>query len=123
MSQSRGETADRLGHAGGVFAVQVRHERGAQRRRNVGHALLEGQRCDRWRCLPVEYAEVKENLPGTVGGAAIVFRAASGPRLANIARVQQLLQITLTQIGQGAAGLNQQSGDDLRPDGRGDPLA
>ena len=122
MSQSRGEAADRFGHAGGVFAVQVSHERGAQRRRNVGHALLEGERCDRWRCLSVEYAEVKENLPSTVGGAAIVSRAAPGPRLTNIARVQQLLQITVTESGQGAAGLNQQSGDDLRPDGRRDPL-
>ena len=70
----------------------------------------------------VEDAEVKQNLAGTVGGAAIVFRAAAGPYLANIARVQQLLQITLPQIGQGAAGLNQQPGDDLRSDGRGDPL-
>jgi hypothetical protein len=50
-----------------------------------------------------------------------VFRAAPGPPVANIARVQQLLQSTLTQIGQGPAGLNQQSGDDLRPDGRRDP--
>ena len=113
MSESRGETADRFGHAGGVFAIQVRHERRAQRRRNVGHALLEGQRCDRGRCLPVEDAEVKEDLPGTVGGAAIVFRATTGPRLANIAGVQQLLQITIPQSGQGAAGLNQQPGDDL----------
>ncbi len=107
MSQSRGEAADGLGHAGGVFAVQVRDERGAQRCRNVGHALLEGQRCDRGRCLALEYAEVKENLAGTVGGAAIVFRAAPGSRLANIAGVQQLLQISVTQIRQWSAGLNQ----------------
>jgi hypothetical protein len=63
--------------------------------------------------LFVEYPEVKKNLPGTVGGAAIVFRATAGPRLANIARVQQLLQIALTEIGQGATGLNQQAGNDL----------
>ena len=111
----RGQGADGLGHAGGVFTVQVGHERGSQRPGNVGHALLERQRCDRRRSLLFEYAEVKQNLAGTVGGAAIVLRAAPGPRLANIAGVQQLLQITLPQIGQGAAGLNQQSGDDLRP--------
>jgi hypothetical protein len=98
MRQSRGQAADRFGHAGGVLAVQVRHERGPQRRRNVGHPLLEGQRCDRWRSLLFEYAEAKQNLAGTVGGAAIVFRAAPSPRLANIAGVQQTLQITVPQI-------------------------
>lgn len=117
MSQPGSDAADRLGHAGGVLAVQVGHERWPQRCRNIGHPFLKGQRLDRrWgRC--VEDAEVEQDLAGAVGGAAIVFGAAPGTGLPNIAGVQQLLQIAVTQTRQWAGGLDQQPGDDLRSDG------
>ena len=80
--------ADRFGDAGGVFAVQVGHERRSQRCGNVDHPLLEGQRGDRRSCLCIKNAEVEQNLAGAVGGAAIVLGAASGTFLANMAGVQ-----------------------------------
>ena len=65
----------------------------------------------------VEYAEVEQNLAGTVGGAAIVFarRARSAPGESSQACSNSCRSLS-RRSDQGAAGLNQQSGDDLRPD-------
>ena len=52
----------------------------------------------------VEDPEVKENLPRAVGGAPVVPRTSASAHLANIARLQQVLQNAREYIGQGAAG-------------------
>ncbi len=88
MCQPGGQAADRLGSAGGAFAVQVGHERRPQRRGNIGHPLLEGKWSDRRSCFTVEDPQVEEDLAGTVSGGAIVLGSSTGMHLANITRVQ-----------------------------------